>query len=140
MEFSRQEYWSGLPFPSPEDLPDPAFKPGSPALKADSLSQLQEVAVGFPVLQIRKPRHKLFTRSLPMSQDKATDQGFNLRSFWPQAWVFSVAPHCPLCLHCSPPPSSEANSQTEWRRSENPAAGRDSRGSALVRSFPFCSC
>ena len=33
MEFSRQEYWSGLPFPSPEDLPDPGIKPGSPALQ-----------------------------------------------------------------------------------------------------------
>ena len=37
MEFSRQEYWSGLPFPSPEDLPDPGIKPGSPALWADAL-------------------------------------------------------------------------------------------------------
>ena len=35
--FPRQEYWSGLPFPSPEDHPDPAFKPMSPALQADSL-------------------------------------------------------------------------------------------------------
>ena len=35
-EFSRQEYWSGLPFPSPGDLPDPGIKPGSPALQADS--------------------------------------------------------------------------------------------------------
>ena len=32
MEFSRQEYWSGLPFPSPGDLPDPGIKPASPAL------------------------------------------------------------------------------------------------------------
>jgi len=32
MGFSRQEYWSGLPFPSPEDLPHPAIKLGSPAL------------------------------------------------------------------------------------------------------------
>ena len=32
MEFSREEYWSGLPFPSPRDLPDPGIKPGSPAL------------------------------------------------------------------------------------------------------------
>ena len=39
MEFSRQEYWSGLPFPSPGDLPDPGIK-GSPALQADSLSGL----------------------------------------------------------------------------------------------------
>ena len=37
MAFSRQEYWSGLPFPSPEDLPDPGIKPGSPAFQADSL-------------------------------------------------------------------------------------------------------
>ena len=32
MGFSRQEYWSELPFPSPEDLPDPGIEPGSPAL------------------------------------------------------------------------------------------------------------
>ena len=38
MEFSSQEYWSGLPFPSPGDLPDPGIKPGSPALQEDSLS------------------------------------------------------------------------------------------------------
>ena len=37
MEFSRQEYWSGLPFPSPEDLRDTGIEPGSPALQADSL-------------------------------------------------------------------------------------------------------
>ena len=37
MEFSRQEYWSGLPFPSPGDLPDPGIGPGSPALQADTL-------------------------------------------------------------------------------------------------------
>jgi len=37
MEFSRQEYWSGLPFPSPGDLSDPGIKPRSPALQVDSL-------------------------------------------------------------------------------------------------------
>ena len=37
MGFSRQEYWSGLPFPSPGDLPDPGIEPWSPALQADSL-------------------------------------------------------------------------------------------------------
>ena len=37
MGFSRQEYWSGLPFPSPEDFPNPGIEPGSPALQADSL-------------------------------------------------------------------------------------------------------
>ena len=37
MEFSRQEYWSGLPFPSPGDLRNPGIEPGSPALQADAL-------------------------------------------------------------------------------------------------------
>ena len=53
MQFSRQEYWSGLPFPSPGDLPNPRIEPTSPALKADCL--LSESAVkrdldyfGFP--------------------------------------------------------------------------------------------
>ena len=38
MEFSRPEYWSGFPFPSPGDLPNPGLKPRSLALQADSLS------------------------------------------------------------------------------------------------------
>ena len=37
MEFSRQEYWSGLPFPSPGDLPNPEIEPESSALQADAL-------------------------------------------------------------------------------------------------------
>ena len=42
MGFSRQEYWIGLPFPSPEDLPGLGIEPGSPALKVNSLlSDLQ---------------------------------------------------------------------------------------------------
>ena len=38
MGFSRQEYWSGLPFPSPGDLPNPGIKLGSPTWQADALS------------------------------------------------------------------------------------------------------
>jgi len=38
MGFSRQEYWSGLPLPSPGDLPNPGIKPGSPSLEADALT------------------------------------------------------------------------------------------------------
>ena len=37
MGFSREEYWNGLPFPSPGDLSNPGIEPGSPALQADSL-------------------------------------------------------------------------------------------------------
>ena len=42
IEFYRQEYWSGLPFPSPGDVPDPGIEPGSPSLQVDSLPS------GFP--------------------------------------------------------------------------------------------
>ena len=38
MGFPGQEYWRGLPFPSPGDLPHPGIKPGSPALQADALT------------------------------------------------------------------------------------------------------
>ena len=38
MEFSRQKYWSGLPFPSPKDRPNLVIEPGSPALQADTLT------------------------------------------------------------------------------------------------------
>ena len=38
MGFSRQENWSGVPFPSPGDLPDPGIEPRSPALWADALT------------------------------------------------------------------------------------------------------
>ena len=38
MGFSRQEYWNGLPFPSPGDLPDPGIEPKSPTLEADTLT------------------------------------------------------------------------------------------------------
>ena len=38
MGFSRQDYWSGLPFPSPGHLPDPGIEPGPPTLQADALT------------------------------------------------------------------------------------------------------
>ena len=47
MGFSRQEHWSGLPFPSLRDLPDPGIEPRSPALQADSLpTKLQGKPIG----------------------------------------------------------------------------------------------
>ena len=58
MEFSRQEYWSGLPFPSPGDFPNPGIKSRSPALLADSLSRLQ-------------------AKSLP-----SLSMGFSIREYW----------------------------------------------------------
>ena len=50
MGFSRQEHWSGLQFPSSEDLPDPGTEPRSPTLRADSLPSEPPGASGVPVL------------------------------------------------------------------------------------------
>ena len=52
MEFSRQEYWSGLPFPSPWDLPDPGIEPRSPALWADTLPSEPQWKVDKRALEI----------------------------------------------------------------------------------------
>ena len=49
MEFSRQEYWNGLPFPFLGDLPDPGIEPGSPALQADSLPSEPPERVNFVI-------------------------------------------------------------------------------------------
>ena len=45
MGFSRQEYWSGLPFPSPGDLPNPGIEPRSPALEANALTSATREAL-----------------------------------------------------------------------------------------------
>ena len=44
MEFSRQEHWNGLPFPSPRDVPDPGIRAGPAALQADSLPAVTKEA------------------------------------------------------------------------------------------------
>ena len=73
MEFSRQEYWRGLPFPSPGDLPNPGMEPGSPVLQADSL----------PIESPEKPvMRKLRLKIVPGTG-------------------FSLYEHVYLCLHVS---------------------------------------
>ena len=67
MEFSRQEYWSGLPFPFPGDLLDPGIKSGSPALQADVLpSELP----GKPKDQIVEIKRLLLLKENLISQVK----------------------------------------------------------------------
>ena len=56
MGFSRQEYWSGLPFSSPGDLPYPGIEPGSPVLQADSLPSEPP---GKPILTGKMPNSAL---------------------------------------------------------------------------------
>ena len=75
MEFSGQEYWSGLPFPSPGDLPNPGVEPGSPTLQPDTLppeppgAQIPNMAshawIPFP----RK------CHPVPLFTDENTDEG-----------------------------------------------------------------
>ena len=60
MRFSRQEYWSGLPFPSPRDLSHPGTEPGSPALQAESLpteplGEPQTMSIAAQIEQSPKP-------------------------------------------------------------------------------------
>ena len=54
MGFFRQEYWSGLPFPSPRDLPNPGIEPGSPALEADAQRRLTSEPPGKPLLSAKR--------------------------------------------------------------------------------------
>ena len=64
MEFSRKEYWSGLPFSSPGDLPNPGIEPRSPALQADSLlTELQGKSPGLSSRADQFPDGILFSLS-----------------------------------------------------------------------------
>ena len=60
MGFSRQEYWNGLPVPSPGDLPDPGIEPASSTLLVDSLllSHLRRPCVIMAVAQMVQPQTK----------------------------------------------------------------------------------
>ena len=97
MEFSRQELWSGLPFPSLGDLPDPGMESGSPVLQAGSLPS--------------EPPGKPCMATCPLLADK---EGHNEQSpdrAWPGLQVFkrcttSDAPTRPLFL---PPAESLAS-------------------------------
>ena len=72
MGFSRQEYWSGLPFPPPEDIPDPGMEPMSPALQVDSLPPSHEgnsQQDRTELINSLKGTGQLFTNSLLESTD-----------------------------------------------------------------------
>ena len=77
MGFSRQEYWSGLPFPSPGDLPNPGIKPRSSALQTDSLpSELS----GKPSIEMLYSRTLLFIYSVYWV-DQNVHSGFSVWSY-----------------------------------------------------------
>ena len=76
MGFSRQEYWSGLPFPSLEDLPNPGIEPRSPALQADALtwsSQMVQMVKNPPAMQvIQETRVQFLGWEDPLEKEMAT--------------------------------------------------------------------
>ena len=83
MGFSRREYWSGLPFPSPVDLPDPGIDPGSPALEADALTSEP------PGKQSIGLRNSLFCGSFlqPRKESRKCITERNLNPLWPVSMI-----------------------------------------------------
>ena len=71
MEFSRQEYWSGLPFPSPGNLPDPGIEPGSPALQ-----------VGCFTIQMFYHLKQLFVTPWTIALWAPLSMGFSRQEYW----------------------------------------------------------
>ena len=68
-EFSRQEYWSGQPFPSPGDLPNPGIEPRAPALQADSL----------PIEPSGKPQRVIWSRIIKKVLWRRLAEGMDYR-------------------------------------------------------------
>ena len=92
MGFSRQEYWSGLPFPSPGDLPDAGIEPGSPALQEDALTSEPSATRQ----HIKKQRH-YFANKGPSSQSYGFSSShvwmweLNYKESWaPKNWCFQT--------------------------------------------------
>ena len=78
MGISRQEYWSGLPFPSPGDLPDPGIEPRSPALQADTLTSEPPLCNPKDYSPWDSPGKNTGVGSLSLLQEIFPTQGSNL--------------------------------------------------------------
>ena len=101
MAFSRQEYWSGLPFPSPGDLPNPGIKLTSPALQVDSLPLSHQGSPGTnysaPNLSINPASPSSYSRPFKMDLE-SSHVSHCYYSCYPQTpTAFSPTPRtCPL--------------------------------------------
>ena len=126
MGFSRQEYWTGLPFPSPGDLPNPGIEPRSPTLQVDSLpaepqgkpnntgvgslSLLQQIFLtqesNLGLLHCRQVLYQLSYQGNPL-RAKFNSLFFSHshiqavgKSFDSTFKIFPESPPSPLCCHC----------------------------------------
>ena len=90
MGFSRQEYWSGLPFPSPGDFPDPGIEPGSPALEADTLTSEPPGKESYD-----QPKHIFKSRDITLSTKVRLVQAmvFPLVMYGCESWAVKKAEH-----------------------------------------------
>ena len=83
MKFSRQEYWSGLPFPSPRDLTNPGIKPGSPASQTDTLPSSHQ---GHPKISISSvqslSRVRLLVTPWTVALQAPLSVGFSGQEYW----------------------------------------------------------
>ena len=104
MGFSRPKYWSGLPFPSPRDLPDSGIVPGSPALQADSLPSEPREKPEFSKTDLkmesqcskRKTAQKLPPRRRKMTRLTAgTHASYRSRTQSPSGWTEGGTPTSP---------------------------------------------
>ena len=87
MGFSRQEYWSGLPFPSPGDLPHPGIEPRSPTLQADALtSELP----GKP-LEVNTNWEVEYLQQLEGRKESGSSMSSRARMSTPNHWVHHFA-------------------------------------------------
>ena len=80
MGFSRQEYWSRLPFPSPGDLPDPEIEPRSPALQADFLPSEPPRKVKVKVKSLSHVQ--LFATPWTVAYQASPSMGFSRQEYW----------------------------------------------------------
>ena len=120
--FSRQEYWSGVPLPSPGDLPDPGIEPGTPAMRADALPCEPPGNPPFSTLNLRKSK---------LGLDRVCDKPRRRRR---RVHHFECSSHLPSELQPTPSLGSLRLLQTGRGR----AAGwcvRDGGCSCLLRSL-----
>ena len=97
MGFSKQEYWSGLPFPSPGDLPNPGIEPGSPVLQADALPS-EPPGKSIRVYSNARFSYLMYHRQPdPLREDTA---------FESESEVAQLCPTTSDPMNCSPPGSS----------------------------------
>ena len=102
MGFSRQEYWSGLPFPSPGDLPDPRIKPGSPALQAASLPTEPPSEAKWKSLSCVSDSlqpHGLYGPWNSLGQNTGVGSLFLLQGIFPTQGSNPALPHCRWTLY-----------------------------------------